>query len=505
MRGRYLVNYTHHFLMLLDNGLNKYLNVVCTLVTSILFIFVHANVYASGDNFDLICNINEDKVSKVKPLSFIIKDVDVIDGTGSDSVTGQNLAIAGGYFVKSNKEIFDKKNENTLILNGKGKTIIPGFIMMHEHIFYPTSENNYMEMLNSFPALYLAGGATTIRTAGSMNATAVLNLKKRIDLGLSIGPDIDVSAPFMNGPGLPILKMKELDGIEDVKRQVNYWIKEGVTSFKAYTNIRATELQALINQAHHNNVKVTGHLCSITYRDAANMGIDNIEHGFVSMTDFVVNKKDDQCPSSADLLTSLSQLDLASDEVSDLISTLVKSNVAITSTLPVLETFVSGRPKASKEALSMLIPSLRKQYDNKWLEIRNSNSELMRLIYAKSIVFEKLFVEAGGTLLVGTDPTGYGGVIAGFSNQRAVELLVESGFSIEEAITFSTLNGARYLGVSDYLGTIKTGKKADFIVVEGNLASNYRNINKIKYVFKDGICYNSNAIKETYKGMVGLQ
>src|SRR6185312_8287929 len=216
--------------------------------------------------------------------------------------------------------------------------------------------------------------------------------------------------------------------------------------------------------AHARGLKVTGHICSVTYREAAELGIDNLEHGFAVMTDFNKDKKPDECPTGSQ--PALVSLDENSAEVKSLIDLLIAKHVALTSTLTVFETFTPGRPKAPEQALAMLIPQLRKQYEDAWSKAAsNVRMKPYITIFPKLMKLEKMFVDAGGTLLAGTDPTGYGGVIPGFSGKREVELLVEAGFPFPQALKVSTLNGARYLGRDKNVGSLEPGKRADIAVI----------------------------------------
>ena len=124
-------------------------------------------------------------------------------------------------------------------------------------------------------------------------------------------------------------------------------------------------------------------------------------------------------------------------------------------------------------------------------------------LFPKAMAMELAFAKAGGLLVAGTDPTGYGGVVAGFANQRAVELLVEAGFTPLEAIRIATLNGATYLGRQDRIGSIAAGKQADLIVVNGDPTARIADVEKVEIVFKRGIGYDSEKIFSTVKGVVG--
>ena len=433
-----------------------------------------------------------------------ITHVNVIDGTGAAVKQQQTVLINQGKIVAINDTKSVDLAENVTTINGQGKTLIPGLVMMHEHLFYPTGKANYTEMLYSFPRLYLAGGVTTARTAGTTAPYADLALRDAINAGKSIGPDIDVTAPYLNGPGLPILKIKSLRDAEDAKTMMNYWVSEGVTSYKAYMHIHQDELAQVIKIAHQKKHKVTAHLCSVTYREAAELGIDNLEHGFFAATDFVKNKVKDECPSGKIAHQSLVDLDIDSKEVNDLIELLIQKGVTLTSTLTVFETFTKGRPKAYPEALEALIPQVREQYETRWEKIATQENATWPIVFKKMMLLEKKFVEAGGKLMAGTDPTGFGGVIAGFSNQRAVELLVEAGFPIEQAIQISTLNAAKYLGREQLIGSIEVGKNADLVLINGDLAKNTSAIRHIELVFKNGTGYSTKRIRATTKSVVGL-
>lgn len=446
---------------------------------------------------------NDKKFVDYSQTNIAITNVKVIDGTGSPSRNNQTLLISNGKVAALGASQAVQLPKDTVIIDGSDKTVIPGLVMMHEHMFYPTGNRNYTEMLYSFPRLYLAGGATSIRTAGTTAPYADLNLRDAINAGRSMGPEIDVTAPYLNGPGLPILKIKPLRDVDNAKKMMDYWISEGVTSYKAYMHIRHNELEQVIKLAQHGGHKVTAHLCSITYREAAELGIDNLEHGFFAATDFVKGKKKDQCPAKGNH-QSLVDLNIESKEVEQLITLLVNKNVALTSTLTVFETFTTGRPKAYPKALEALIPQVRKQYEDQWQKISELENPTWPIVFKKMMQLEKKFVDAGGTLMVGTDPTGYGGVIAGFSNQRAIELLIETGFSIEQAIKIATLNAATYLGEETRIGSIEPGKQADLVLLDGDLTTDVSNIQSMSIVFKNGIGYNSQKLFKATQSVVGL-
>ncbi len=445
------------------------------------------------------------KYIRYDTLEIALKNVRVIDGTGQPARPQQIVLIKEGRITAVGDSSDVQIPENAQIIDLSGKSLLPGYIMVHEHMFYPAGQAHYNQQSVSFPRLYLAGGVTTMRTGGSVEPYTDLNIKRAIAAGQIPGPKMDVTGPYLNGPGLPILFVKALTGPEDARSMVQYWAKEGVTSFKVYQHISRAELKVVIEEAHKLGIKVTGHLCSVTYREAAELGIDNLEHGFLAATDFVQEKSPDDCPGRNDWTDSFAELPVDGPKAQSLIKYLIEKGVALTSTLPVFETFTPGRPSAPNGALNAMLPETRDQYLRSWARIANQSDSKWPTVFEKGMKLEHAFHKAGGLLIVGTDPTGYGGVVPVYANNRAIELLVEAGLSPLEAIQVATLNGAKYLEIDQETGTIEAGKTADLVVVDGDPASSIQDIRNVEIVFKDGIGYDSKKLFESAKGLVGLR
>jgi hypothetical protein len=303
--------------------------------------------------------------------------------------------------------------------------------------------------------------------------------------------------------------MHELTGVEDARRMVNFWAEQGATSFKAYMNISRAELRAAVEEAHKRGLKVTGHLCSIGYKEAAEIGIDNLEHGLFANSEYVADKKPDVCP--AGVPASLRQLDINGPAVKETIRVLVEKKVAITSTLPVFEASAPLAQDGIGAASAILNPRMLSTMSNdariRFLSSRSrvsATSPALELI-RKGMAFERAFVQAGGLLIAGLDPTGNGGVVAGFGDLRGVELLVEAGFTPVEAIKIYSLNGAKFLGEDARIGSIATGKQADLMIVKGNPATSIRDIENVEIVFKDGVGWDTEKLIQSVQGLVGTR
>jgi imidazolonepropionase-like amidohydrolase len=247
---------------------------------------------------------------------------------------------------------------------------------------------------------------------------------------------------------------------------------------------------------------VTGHLCSVTYAEAAALGIDNLEHGFAASTDFVPTKQPDVCPGQGQGQQTIATLEPSTPAFQQLVNTLVDREVALTSTLTVFETFTPGRPMPP--GVEVLVPQLQEQYKQTYERTSQNQSSAYVKLFPKMMQLERAFAQAGGILVAGTDPTGSGGVIPGFSNQRQIELLVEAGFSPTEAIRIGTLNGAMYLGREKRIGSIAIGKQADLVLVAGDPSMTIADIRKVETVFRQGVGFDPAALIKSVTGRVGL-
>jgi len=306
--------------------------------------------------------------------------VRVIDGTGAPPRDDQTILIRDGRIAAVGGAAGVQVPANAQVMDLTGKSVIPGLVMVHEHLFYPTGPGVYGNLVESFTKLYLAGGVTSMRTGGNMNGYGELAIKRAIDRGDKPGPWIDATAPYLEGPGLNLGQVHELTGPEDARRLVAFWNDAGATSLKAYMHITRDELRAALDEGHKRGMKLTGHLCSVTYREAAGLGIDNLEHGFFAATDFVADKKPDICPGQGAGQASVAAVDPKSEAVTSLIKELVQRHVAITSTLTVFELSVPGRPLPP--GLDMLEPALREQFERRLVlsqTVRRANDDVHRV------------------------------------------------------------------------------------------------------------------------------
>jgi imidazolonepropionase-like amidohydrolase/uncharacterized protein YndB with AHSA1/START domain len=439
----------------------------------------------------------------------------VIDGTGAPAKRDQTIVFSDGRITSLGPSGSVEVPANAKRLDLTGYTALPGLVDMHGHLFYVSNFFNTDDRLAhvmpfSYPRLYLASGVTTIRTAGSFEPYADLDIKKAIDAGTLIGPKVHVTGPYLTGEGYPLVQLYALTGPEDARRMVEYWAREGATSFKLYTDVTRAEAKAAIEEAHRWGLPITGHLGSIGFREAAELGIDNVEHGFWVDTEFAPDKQPDFDPAEGDARSA--DMDINGEAIQAMIKTLVDHHVAVTSTIAVWEQFAL-HPAASERVLAALSESDRKiSADSRLIDLKKMTDgtpqekeryERYARMLPKEKELERAFVRSGGLLLAGSDAV-IDEFIAGFGDQRQVELLVEAGFTPEQAIQIASLNGAQFLKEASRIGSLEVGKQADIMIVKGQPAKNIRDIEQVELVFKDGIGYDSKKLIASVKGQVGI-
>lgn len=423
--------------------------------------------------------------------AYALTQVKVIDGTGSAPKENQTLLIKGDKILDIGSSDEINIPEGFVELNLRGKTVIPGIVGTHNHMRLPR-----VAMLYSSPKLYLASGVTTIQTCGTGNPFEEIEISQAIEKGYIPGPDIVNSGPYLTGPEgkTNFIRFTDEQTIRDTLR---FWVNKGVEWFKVYRNTRPQDLKVIIDEAHKLGAKVSGHLCATTYQEAAELGIDAIEHGFIHSFDHAEDKEAGTCSGSRDFRSTLA---IDSDEVRDVHQSLIDHKVALTSTLSIFET--QARGQADQRSLDMMAPFNREAYKS-WSERKKAKGAdwyFKEDWLIKSMQYDLAFFRAGGLLTAGPDPGLHN--LPGYGDQKNYELFIEAGFKPEEAIQVMTANGAKLLDRQD-MGTIKPGMRANLVILEGDLSQDASNIQQVKWVFKNGKGYDPEKLTEIITGHLG--
>ncbi|RXG12700.1 dihydroorotase-like cyclic amidohydrolase [Leeuwenhoekiella aestuarii] len=419
----------------------------------------------------------------------------IVDGTGTSIKQNQTVIIENGIFKEMGIHSDIKIPQNAKTINLKGKTIIPGIVGMHNHLHIP----RFPDVGDVAAKLYLASGVTTIQTCGAASPYNELELSKRIKDAKQVGPEIIPSAPFITGQGGNPNMIIPRD-TKHLKDTMQHWLDQDVKWFKVYRNTNPNDLKTIIEVAHNNDAKVRGHLCSITFEEATKLGIDAIEHGLNSTSDFRTNKFYGQCNGGREYMD---ELIINSTEVKRLQQLMIDNKVFLTSTVAIYEASIPNRAFADKRTIKVMSPFLQNQYKERRASFNKQINDSIRNNRLKRIMeFEYQYYKMGGLLCAGVDAGRH--VLPGFGDQRNYELLIETGFTTEEAVQIMTGNGAKALDRQD-IGTIQVGKRADFVILNGNLENDASTIKNVETVFKEGVGYNSKKILEKITGKFGME
>ncbi|MDG1818254.1 MAG: amidohydrolase family protein [Porticoccaceae bacterium] len=438
----------------------------------------------------------------------------VIDGTGRSAKDKQTVLIRDGRIISTGRGDTIKIPKEAKIVSLKGKSLLPGWVMTHEHLYYLTNWLGYTDKTFlsgrmrtnhpiAYPRLYLSAGVTSARTMGTHAAYIDLNAKEMVESGINPGPYLDVTAPFIN----------EVTGPEEVREHVRFWASRGATSIKTYADVNRAELAAAVDEAHKLGLSVNGHICAVTYREAVDQGIDLIVHGFggIISGDLNPNKELDICPYSKKAksegvhvtATDYSVMSASNPEVTELFQHIIDNDVFVEITPAVLDVIVNPLPK---EVLDYFNEAGLEDYKDLrvWAgkRISGDRKEIYKERIRKSAEMDTLFWSMGGKLTVGSDAAG-AGTVAGWSNLRAIEMLAEGGIPLLEVIKIATHNGAEALDLLNDRGTIEVGKRADLLVIDGDPSKSIYDIQKIETVFKNGVGYDPTALKKSILGTVG--
>lgn len=422
-----------------------------------------------------------------------LTDTKVIDGTGQKVLENQTILIENGRILEVGQTSVIRVPQGYYQMNLKGKTVIPGIIGTHNHMRLPQGA-----MLFTSPRLYLSSGVTTYQSCGTGNPAEEIAISNAIKKGKEPGSLIVNSGPYFTGPEGKN-NFVRFTGEQAVRDTIAYWAGRGVEWFKVYRHTRPQDLKVIVEEAHKHGAKVTGHFCATTFEEAASIGVDAIEHGFIHSFDHAEDHETGVCSGSRSFRSALG---INSEEVKRIHEILIQQQVALSTTPSILEAQVAARAFADDRTLDAMAPFHVEAYKSRRLRMdeKGDGWYFKPEWLTKSLQYDLLFYRRGGLLTAGPDPGLHN--LPGYGDQRNYKLFVEAGFAPKEAIQVMTSNGATLLGL-DHLGTIEAGKQADLIILNSDLENDTDAIEKVEWVIKDGWVFDPEKLVEDVHGHVG--
>jgi hypothetical protein len=408
-----------------------------------------------------------------------IEHVRVFDSENATTRDDQTVVIQGDSIAMVGPSATVKVPKDAEIVDGSGKTLLPGLFDMHAHL----------QALDGI--LNIASGVTTARDMGN-DIDELKHLQDQWESGAAIGPRvwksgfIDGHGPFQAPTGL------YADTAEEAQADVNRYADLGYIQIKLYSSLKPDFVPGIVKTAHARGLRVSGHIPNgITASQFVEDGADEIQHiNFIFLNFLAYKVKDTRTPERFTAVgDNAAKIDLQSKQVNDFIALLLAHHTTVDVTLATFEGMFTGRPGKVSPDLAPVLDRLPAQVQRSayggGLPVTAENDQLYKDSYAAMLRMTKRMYDAGIPILAGTDAT------AGLMLHRELELEVEAGIPPAKALQIATFNAARLLKQDKNVGSIASGKRADMVLVEGNPAEHISDIRRCRLVMKNGVVYKS--------------
>jgi imidazolonepropionase-like amidohydrolase len=396
----------------------------------------------------------------------------LIDGTGRPALPDSVILVENGRIISAGPRSHVEIPKQSVVLDARGKTILPGLWDMHAHF----------EQVEWGP-VYLAAGVTTVRDCGN-EFEFITAVRDAIAAGRGLGPRI-LAAGIVDGSGPLAIGVQRVDTPEQAKMWVDRYHDAGFQQMKIYSSVKLEEVKAVAEEAHHLGMTVTGHVPEgLNAYEVIAAGQDQINH-----IQYIADIMHAPLPGDAkrlERITAMANLDLHSPDAQKALAFLKAHGTVVDPTLALSEFFTSNtsKPPASFEpGVRKVAPELEEQLAD--VGPPSPFSPTMEKIFEKDVALVGALHRAGIPIVAGTDQT-----VPGHSLHREIELYVEAGFTPMEAIQAATIVPARVMGLDKELGTVQPVKRADMILLDGNPLESIRNIRSVEYVISGGAMYN---------------
>jgi imidazolonepropionase-like amidohydrolase len=413
----------------------------------------------------------------------VIRDATIIDTVSGTLLPERTIVIQGDRIdaIGSSAQPATVPDGATLI-DGRGKFVMPGLIDAHVHLVHLADRTHVTG--DEFLPLFLAAGVTSVRSAGDA-IVAEVAVAHYAESHPQLCPRVFLASPL-------------IDGQSPVHRDIGYALtdpalvaafvadmaKWDVTTLKIYVGTPRAIGREVIREGHRHGMKITGHLGRYTAQEAAEDGIDCLEHIWsvfnYSIPADVRNQPDHRA-----------NLDFRNPQCQALLKLLVERQVAVDPTLVVFRNmiYLNDLEEVHNHPDVSLAPSRMRDYWEQYRQRTKLAPETRDVRRREILKYQELtgiLHRLGVQILVGTDtPEPF--VTPGFSLHQELEMLVASGLSPIEAIQAATMNNATILGRQQDLGSIEVGKLADLVILAADPTTDIRNTRKIETVLRGGI------------------
>lgn len=422
---------------------------------------------------------------QTQSATFAITHVAVIDGRDSLPRPDQAVIVRGNRIIDVGPAATVRVPPGATIVDGRGKFLVPGFWDMHVHADVPAGR----QVL----ALYVANGVTGVRDMAGRWET-LRGWRDSIRAGHLVGPRIAASGPYLVGGASPIPHLLARDTAE-ARRGVDSLAKLGVDVVKVHTRLRPDVFFAIVRRARALGLPVAGHVSvAVGALAASDSGVRSIEHLLGIPLPCTPAESVALVPMFA---TQAALGRCSSRDLAPLYASLARNGTWVTPTLTgIFEVASWPRRELPGDSVARWIPDTLRRYVASIFPMPDSippgadsvGLRVFRMRLAQVAAMQR----AGVGILSGTDAP-LRNAPPGFGLHQELQLLARGGMSSIAVLRAATLEPARYLGMTDSLGTIEPGKLADLVLLDANPLTDIRNTARIAAVFANGIHFDSAA------------
>ena len=417
------------------------------------------------------------QLSRRPQHALAIEHVQLFDSEQAQMAADQTVVVQGNQIVAVGPAATAHVPADAERIDGRGKTLLPGLFDMHMHV------QSIDGILN------IASGVTAGRDVGN-DIERLAAIQDQWDRCIAIGPRL-WKAGMIDGPGQYHAPTGSfVDNAADAEAAVNHYADLGYVQIKLYSSLKPELVPGIATVAHRRGLRLSGHVPNgITAADFVREGADELQHiNFIFLNFLAAKVKDTRTPERFTAVGEYAAgLDLDSAEVRDFIQLLLDHHTTLDVTLVAFEGMFNGRPgQVSPDfapVLARLPVQIRRQAVSGGLPVTVANDQRYRDSYAAMLRMTKKLFDAGIPILVGTDST------AGIMLHRELELEVKAGIPPLRALQNASWLAATVLKQQATLGSIRVGKRADLLLVEGDPGRRISDIRRGRLVLKDGVAF----------------
>lgn len=390
-------------------------------------------------------------------------------------------------------------------IDATGKYVIPGLWDMHVH--FRGGDELIGENKNLLP-LFVANGITGVREAGGDMTTEIFKWRAEMENGSLIGPMIYTSGPKLDGPratwagSIPVVTKEDAVIAIDSLEQMN------VDFIKLYDSRVTREAYIwILEEAERRGIRTSGHMpFTVMLEEAVTAGLGSVEHLYYilkgssteeqQVTDDNINRKASFWGSMTTLMDSYSE-----EQAQKAFKMLVDNDTYVTPTMHIGNTlsYLDRDDHSNDEYLNYIGEGIIETYQGRIRSAARASEEFIAMRHRLNTAFKNLVPKmstAGVSLLAGSDSGASNSyTYQGISLHQELAALVDAGLSPIEALKAATINGAKFLRVEDFYGTLAVGKSGDVLVLDANPLEDITNTQKINTLVMKSKTYSSADLK----------